>query len=425
MYKTGYERYGLSSNPFRDLSSESLENVDIFHVTQRIDEDLLRIREEVFYKENKAVIAVLGGLGAGKTERLLLVANEAKRNKAFYVFQNMTFETKWVVEGILDIIIQQTKLGFFTRIFFPPKWYRGVVKKRKRAEKEYDPDKAGRVIAEALNQNTPSFLLINDLHNLSKAEDAERFLHTLHALIDHINPGVMIMISSDQVFFETLMRSYKSLNERINRKLVIPPLSDQEAQLMIAKRLLEKRLVDDVDPLYPFTPEGVSFMNVEVNGNPRRLLKLADVVIDYASKKRCIMIDETVVSEVIAMIKEQKIEVLEDQQGVDMVCIPIKKEVPFKNPKDKGIDNTLAGDIPVKKEVFSKKKNFKKKVNRSGNFCVSDDNVDKKHTLNDEGEKTLIKVSCPICQKIFTCELNRKNPILRCPYCDFVGSVTE
>ncbi|MEM4258154.1 MAG: hypothetical protein QXL17_03260 [Candidatus Thermoplasmatota archaeon] len=428
MVKTGYERYGLSGNPFRDLSSESLENVDIFHVTQRIDEDLARIREEVFYKENKAVLAVLGGLGAGKTERLLLVANEAKRNKAFYVFQNMTFETRWMVEGILDLIISQTKLGFFSRVFAPPKWYKAVVKKRKKAEKQYDPDKAGRVIAEALNQNIPSFLLINDFHHLAQVEDADRFLHVLHVLIDHINPGVMIMISCDQMFFESLMESHQSLHERINRKIVLSPLSDQEAQLMIAKRLLEKRLVDDVDPLYPFTPGGIAFMNLEVAGNPRHLLKLADVVIDYAAKKRCIMIDDVLVSEVLTMIKEQKLAVPEDQQ-TEMVCIPLKKEIPLRKPDKKEQPQHTVSRFSLKKDQTTKKKLLKKKNRSSGESKFLVDPAVQTTMPKEEGsdtiDKTMVKISCPMCHKTFTSELNGKNGVLRCPYCDFIGSVTE
>jgi hypothetical protein len=319
MQKSGYERYGLTSNPFHDLSSESLENVDILHVVQHVDEDISRIREEIFYKENKAAIAVLGGLGAGKTERLLLVANEAKRHKAFYAMQNMTFDTKWVVEGIFDEIIQQSNLGFFNRIFSAPKWYRTAVKTRKKSEKKYDPDKAGHIIADALNNNTPSFLLINDFQQLVHVEDAERFLHTLQVMIDHIDKGVMIILSSDEDFFIALMESHKPLYERINRKFFIPSLSDEEAQLMIAKRLMEKRLIDNVDPLYPFTKEGISFLNLESKGNPRHLLKLADTVIDFAAKKRLIMIDDIAVGDILSKQKEQMQVSAEHKDPVELI----------------------------------------------------------------------------------------------------------
>ncbi|MBN1280529.1 MAG: hypothetical protein JXA00_02660 [Candidatus Thermoplasmatota archaeon] len=419
MQKTGYERYGLSSNPFRDLSSESLENVDIFHVVQRVDEDLARMREEVFYKENKAVVAVLGGLGAGKTERLLLVANEAKRNNAFYVFQNMTFETRWVVEGILHLLLLQSHLGFFTRLFSAPKWYKSVKKKLKKAEKQYDPDKAGRIIADALNNNAPSFLLINDFHHLARVEDAERFLHTLHVMIDHIDQGVMIMISSDQQYFESLMEQHKSLHERINRKIQIPPLSDEEAQLMIAKRLLEKRLVDDVDPLYPFTPEGVAFLNLDVAGNPRHLLKLADVVIDYAAKKRSIMIDEVVVGEVLSMVKEQKITIPEDAVAPELVCVPIQKITTTASSEPSS--NTQKTTMSHKKTSSQKTKAPRASPRKSSAVRNTKD----AQVTSIRLPSPAVEVSCPMCQKTFTTTLNDTEGILRCPYCDFLGAITE
>ncbi len=61
MEKSGYERYGLSGNPFRDLSSENLEDVELYHVNQSIDKDLSGIVDEIFGKENKAVIGDIGG----------------------------------------------------------------------------------------------------------------------------------------------------------------------------------------------------------------------------------------------------------------------------------------------------------------------------------------------------------------------------
>ena len=153
MQQSIYERYGLSGNPFRDLSSESLENVDIFHVVQAVDEELTRMKDEVIYKENRVVVGILGGLGAGKTERLLLAANEAKQQGFFAILRNMTFETQWVVEGILDSIVKQTKLSFFKKLFSAPYWYKSINKMKKISKVTYDPELAGRIIAQALNQN--------------------------------------------------------------------------------------------------------------------------------------------------------------------------------------------------------------------------------------------------------------------------------
>ena len=42
-----YGRFGLSGNPFRELTSESLESVGLLHVPQAIDSSLYSIRDEI------------------------------------------------------------------------------------------------------------------------------------------------------------------------------------------------------------------------------------------------------------------------------------------------------------------------------------------------------------------------------------------
>jgi type II secretory pathway predicted ATPase ExeA len=517
MQKSVYERYGLSGNPFRDLSSENLDNVDIFHVTQGVDGELARIKEEVFYKENRVVIAVLGGLGAGKTERLLLAANEAKQNNYFYVLRNMTFETRWVVGGILDLIMKRSHLNAFARIFSAPQWYRNIKKITKKSTLSYDPEEAGRIIAQALNENAPSFLLINDFHHLSKAADAERFLHVLHVLVDHIDQGVMVMLSSDQRFFETLMHHHPSLNERINRKIILPPLTDDEANLMVAKRLLEKRMVEDVDPLYPFTSEAIGFLNDETKGNPRRLLKLADVVIDFAANKRAIMIDDSLVREVLTLGKNQQLSIkLEENDPTIIPIIPayenseafkkrkrtIKSSIlPLSNlslfhgsskkqgnsssvkewdyPADlnssnaeeeplvgetnnpgnveedlQGEEDDLTNDVltsetppnqksdtksqKVKKQVTKKKakpgKTKKPAVKKNIEVSSKKQKASKKKTTSKSlttvrsqeplPPVNMVKVKCPLCTKVFAMDIDDETEDIRCPYCEFIGSVS-
>jgi type II secretory pathway predicted ATPase ExeA/ribosomal protein S27E len=538
MKETVYERYGLSSNPFRDLSSESLENIDIFHVTQAVDEELTRMKEEIIYKENKAVVGVLGGLGAGKTERMLLAANEASSQGLFYIMANMTFETQWVIEGVLDSIINNKKIGLFSRLFSSPKWLKEVYKLKKVSKTGYDPERAGRVIAEALNSNAPSFLFINDFHHLSHALDSQRFLHVLHVLVDHIRHGVMIMIVSDLKFFQGLMKNHPSLNERINRKIIVPPLSDDEANLIIAKRLLEKRIVDDIEPLYPFTDDGIRLLNTEVKGNPRHLLKLADVVIEYAARKRAIMIDESIVHEIVTLGKNKQLHVEFDDkepviqsipQGNPMYTPSIQPASPKKrlsllkrskqknsgkqqpieygkpfnytssnattsssspslqqydksnepvfppitndinsfdhyddqvesySPSDESIQESFDDDSAECIQVDSsyslskssakknnpdtkkkgshsskskKPKNSAKKPSKSVSKATSNKTSVKSEvkTLVKPAKKTessFVKIKCPECSKIFAMEIDESTKTLTCPYCKFVGDVSD
>jgi hypothetical protein len=314
--KTGFERYGLSGNPFRDLSSENLEDVEIFHVPQFIDKDIIEIREETLSKENKAVIALMGMLGAGKTERLLLLKNEAARRGAFCVMGGVTTETQWMVKNILESMLDKKNTGG-SKSLKSGKWIKAVKKASKIISKDgadYDPEKIGHVIADALNANTPAFLLINDLHRLPEKEDMEQFLQILYVVTNEIVPGVMVVLSGDEKYFKGVLYSNATLNERINRKLVIPPLSVHEATLMIAKRLLAKRLVDDMDALYPFTADSIGELNGMAKGNPRALLKYADFLLENAVKARAVQIDEDLVkvmveqNETVNLINDSDVE---------------------------------------------------------------------------------------------------------------------
>ena len=298
MDKTGYERYGLTGNPFRELSSESIDNVEIFHVRQRADDELQGIIEEVVAKENKAIITLLGGLGSGKTERLLMVQVEAQRKGIFLVMRNITAETRWVVKVVSEGIIEASK-GQKRSLFSSNSWQRRLNKLSKNVPKGYDPEEVGAAIAEALNKNAPSILMLNDLHVLQRCTDTDNFMETLHSIFDKIDKGVLVMMTSDQGYFDYLMIGRSSLTSRINKRIVLQPLSGQEACLMIAKRMLPKRVVEDMQALYPFNDKAVIAMNEHVNGNPRELLKLADRVIEEASLKRIIQVDEEFVDSVL------------------------------------------------------------------------------------------------------------------------------
>ena len=174
-----YERYGLISSPFRDLSSENVDDVEMFHVNLHVDQTLHSIKEEVFEKDNKALVALVGNNGTGKTERLLLAQAEGRARKAFCVYFDVTEKTSWIVRGIADSIVKTASLGGFGQLFSAPSWLRELQALQKTKGEDYDPVRAGRAIADALNANAPSLLLLNDVHNLNTKTEADRFVQTL------------------------------------------------------------------------------------------------------------------------------------------------------------------------------------------------------------------------------------------------------
>jgi hypothetical protein len=308
-----YERYGLISNPFRDLSSESIGDIELFHVNLEVDRLLETMREEVFAKENRAVVALVGLHGAGKTERLLVMAAEAKARKAFHVYFDITTKTAWVTRGLAQAIVKTANLGGFKQLFGAPKWFRDVAALQRLKDQNYDPVKTGRALAEALNANTPAFLLLNDLHNLTNSKERVLFIKTFQEVIDGIKPGVMVMFGAFPTFMLQLAREQGPLTSRINRTVVLPRLSTDEASLLIAKKLLGKRIVEGLDPLYPFDKDVVTKLNLIAYGNPRRLLELADAALEYGATHRAYRIDDEILRTALAERKVKELDRIMDE----------------------------------------------------------------------------------------------------------------
>jgi hypothetical protein len=159
------------------------------------------------------------------------------------------------------------------------------------------------LIANALNKKAPALLLINDLQAIPKSQDLNDFMQTLYVVINNINDGVLVAITSNKFFFDDLMKDNEAFDQRINKKFNLSTLNAQQAEHMIAKRLLARRMTDELGLVYPFTKESVKIMNDEVLGNPRQLLKAADKVIDAASKEKSVEINDDFI---INYIKQSK-----------------------------------------------------------------------------------------------------------------------
>jgi DNA-directed RNA polymerase subunit RPC12/RpoP len=115
----------------------------------------------------------------------------------------------------------------------------------------------------------------------------------------------------------------------------LPAFNDDEARLLLAKRLLVMRMVEDVDPLYPFTPESVTLLNTRARGVPQVLLQQASMVFDDATKRRVITIDDGYVTELFKLNGENGVvdEVLtEEKPDLEVVDEP---EQPRQHPLPK------------------------------------------------------------------------------------------
>jgi len=295
-----YERYGLTSNPFRDLASESLEDVSLYHVNQEVDETLRTIKDEVYDKENRAVVAIIGPHGAGKTERLLVTAAEAKEHDAFAVYYDVPTKTAKVLRGVATQFQAAAAARTKGKLFASqPPWVKSMAGLAKIGDEKYDAKDAGRVIGQALNSTAPSFLLLNDLNNLIESREVDAFAKVIQEITDTIKPGVLVMFTCYPSYLAWLTVNHPALSSRINRSLTLAGFSDEEAALLLAKKLLVKRLVEDLDPIYPFDREAIHLLNQAALSNPRRLLELADLAVEYGAAHRSYRVDAEVANAVI------------------------------------------------------------------------------------------------------------------------------
>jgi len=279
--------------------------VTLFHVNQETDQNLRTIKDEVYDKENRAIVVIIGELGAGKTERLRVTAAEAKEQHAFCVYFDITEKTPGVLRGLAQEFRKAAQEFGLIKTFGGPGWVRPVQALEKLKDESYDPTEAGQAIARALNDSAPSLLLLNDVHNLIDSREVDSFVKVLQEVADSIKPGVLVMFSCYTSYLAWLTVNHAAFAQRINRKFLLRRFSDDEAALLLAKKLLAKRVVEDLDPTYPFDSDAVSALNVAANGNPRRLLELADLAIEYALARRAYRVDVDMVRAIVPSAPER------------------------------------------------------------------------------------------------------------------------
>ena len=274
-------------------------------MNQETDQNLRTIKDEVYDKENRAVVVIIGELGAGKTERLRVTAAEAKEQHVFCVYFDITEKTPGALRGLAVEFRKAAQEFGLIKTFGGPGWVRPMQALEKLKDEKYDPSEAAEAIARALNESAPALLLLNDVHNLIDSREVDSFVKVLQEVSDAIKPGVLVMFTCYTSYLAWLTVNHPAFAQRINRKFLLRRLSDDEAALLLAKKLLAKRVVEDLDPTYPFDSEAVASLNAAANGNPRRLLELADLAIEYALAHRAYRVDVETVKAVVPAIPEK------------------------------------------------------------------------------------------------------------------------
>ncbi|RLG35218.1 hypothetical protein DRN97_00485 [Methanosarcinales archaeon] len=284
MKKNPYHRYALMDNPFR---FEERRDISLFHVKQEMDDVIEDAFYDVIEKNRKAILQIVGGRGIGKTERLLLLAERAKEEGASWCYINAKGKDAFfVIVEILNAVSRSKRKLFIIK----PGWLKEIeeVNRSIMNKRTIDVDKLSNAISGALNEQSPTFLLMDE-PDIGAGVSGELLMQLLCAVFDKTDRGLLIAITTEKEV------------EWITEKVELKGFDEREAELFIAKRLLSERIIGEkLEPLYPFTPDAVRQVNELVNGNPKELLEKMANILDLSVRRRIGLIDKDFVVRVMS-----------------------------------------------------------------------------------------------------------------------------
>ncbi|NMC60617.1 MAG: hypothetical protein GYA51_14720, partial [Candidatus Methanofastidiosa archaeon] len=98
---SSYERFGLDKNPFTDLSSEAIRDIEKIHISQEIDSRIADILSDVIGENSGIALSLVGALGSGKTQRLKGVHKLIQESGGMSIYQKI--DSNDIIKTTLDI----------------------------------------------------------------------------------------------------------------------------------------------------------------------------------------------------------------------------------------------------------------------------------------------------------------------------------
>ena len=314
-----YEVYGLSRNPFEQLASEGIRDVESIHVYQEIDMRLQMIISEVIGNKSSIALSIVGPLGMGKTQRLKTIAKaiEENRGKALYVkvdthdILKLTRDIFYAIKppkSRTNIFLENLsrKLGFIDRL-----------EKMLTDTQEYKSRDIAELLTEQMSRFPYCALLLDELENMQGASEKEKiqFFEMLRHFISNMPEGCVVAFASVPEAYAEYTKIFPAFFMRLHYEFKLRPMSLDEAYELVKKRLNRVRIKDTDDPLYPFTEDAIKLIHRLGRGNPRQTLRLLHYVLTEAAKHRFDPIDDFVVTTI-----------LEEPKSLDEYLTRIPKE---------------------------------------------------------------------------------------------------
>jgi len=337
---SSYERFGLEKNPFTDLSSEAIRDIEKIHVSQEIDSRIADILSDVIGENSGIALALVGPLGSGKTQRLKGIHKLIQESGGMSIYQKI--DSNDIIKATLDIFsyfseydeeeVQQPieevtavedseleeqayeqpypeqKLSFFDKIkrFFSgePKFV-PVVEEYEDIEltrANYNSQDIGNQLIDYLGEYKRSALIIDEMENILSASNTDLilFFEFLREFISNMPESSVFIMACTNNAYDKIKEINPAFTARLHNELFSEPLSDERAIKLVQKRLEYTRKKSIVNPLYPFEESAIILANSMSKGNPRELLKLLHTTLFTATRDNFVeFIDDRYVAKVL------------------------------------------------------------------------------------------------------------------------------
>lgn len=295
-----YSRFHLKSNPFTQLSSEGIQNVEDIHVSQDVDS---RIAEAIANVMEGASIAItlMGDLGTGKTQRLRGIQNAIEDEGGVAVY--LKVDSSDIIRTTVDIFKD-----------FMPEKHSGLIQSLKESisrrgayfltRENYDSSELGESLKENMGMYSLSCLLLDEVENIMLAPEMELilFFEMLRQFISAMPPSCLFIVACTPEGFASMQDLFPAFVVRFHYQLQVEGLSDEEAFELTRRRLEREREVtkEPLNPLYPFEESAIRLANDMGRGNPRYLLRILQIVLSSAACDELVdLVDDRYVSSVV------------------------------------------------------------------------------------------------------------------------------
>ena len=225
------------------------------------------------YAADRQLFAVVtADAGCGKSTLIRrFVTSLPKEEYLFLYLSDSKLTPRWFYKGMLD------QLGIES------KFYRGDAKRQLQKEVE---------IIRGV-QKKKVVCILDEAHLLEK-ETIEEFRFLLNYRFDSISPMALVLVGQTELWDKLRMQRYAAVRQRIDINCVLPHLDRAETERYIQSHLAYAGGRQDI-----FTDKALDDIYKESTGIPRRINRICEKSLMYASQQGKRLIDEHLVHYII------------------------------------------------------------------------------------------------------------------------------